>query len=73
MVACADDFELLQARDTLRQALRGDVWLDRSDPRLLREYPHWSGALAVCFRDATPDDQALLLAIWLALRGAAQR
>lgn len=67
-VAGGDDFELLQARDSLRQALRGGEWLERIDPCLLREYPHWRGALAVCFRDANPHEQALLLAVWLALR-----
>jgi hypothetical protein len=68
-IARTDDFELLQARDSLRQALRNGNWRDRIDPRLLREYPHWFGALAVCFQDANPREQALLLAAWLALRG----
>lgn len=66
-VARADDFELLQARDALRQALRGGEWLHQINPRLLREYPHWAGALAVGYRDATPREQAPLLAMWLAL------
>jgi hypothetical protein len=70
-IARADDFELLQARDTLRQALRVGDWQDRIDPRLLREYPLWCGALAVCFRDANPHEQALVLAVWLALHDTA--
>jgi hypothetical protein len=64
----ATDFDLLQARDEMRMFLMG---FERSIPlwqQMPRDYPVWSAALREIFLSLEVDDQAALLAIWMALR-----
>jgi len=61
-------FEVLQARDDLRNWL---MRLGNARPhrdRLPREYPRWEGDARELFEALPMADQALVLVIWLALR-----
>ena len=64
----ASDFELMQARDDIRNAiLRTENPFPRST-YLLRTYPTHGTALREILQTATIGEQAMLLVFWLAVR-----
>jgi hypothetical protein len=62
------DFELLQARDDLRMLLLGGEYARLYNKQLAHNYPVWSMILQQIFESLDIEDQALFLAIWIALR-----
>lgn len=67
-VRVATDFELMQTRDDIRNAM---LRTEHPFPRpnyLLRTYPTQSIALREILQTTTVDEQAMLLALWLAVR-----